>query len=156
MGNQIIEGAKTHLELRSPMNGEQCGIFFMSEFNGFDEIAGGFTSKVDFRKSSKILSMLSMLQKAPNRRSPNPYNYKLKWPVSLRRLKSWSKCSDVWKWKFTVSWKGWSSEYALFPQRQSYFTYGDVESSVVKIVACAGAMHEIKSRRYSDCSKMCL
>ena len=145
-----------HLELRSPMNGEQCVIFLCRNFNGIDEIAGGFTWFVDDRKWWKILMNLSMLQKAPNRRSPNPYNYKLKWQVSLRRVKSRSKSSGVWKRKFTVSWKGWSSEYALFPQRQSYFTYGDVESSVVKIVACAGAMHEIKSRRYSDCSKMCL
>ena len=56
-------------------------------FNGFDEIAGEFTSKVDFRKSSKILSMLSMLQKASKRRSPNLLIISQTWQISVRDLK---------------------------------------------------------------------
>ena len=46
--------------------------------NGIDEIAGGFTSKVDFRNLLKIMFNLSMLQKASKRRSPNPFIYQLK------------------------------------------------------------------------------
>ena len=67
-----IEGGKMHLELCSPTNGDFIFICFWWNFNGFDEIAGRFTWKVDFRKLSKILLLLSMLQKALNRRSPNP------------------------------------------------------------------------------------
>ena len=72
------EGAITHLELRSPMFGESCICFFYGNFNRIDEIAGGFPSQVDFRKSSHFMFKLSMLQKAPKRRSPNTFNYKLK------------------------------------------------------------------------------
>ena len=72
------QGAITQLELRSPMFGEFCICFFNSNFNRIDEIAGGFTFQVDYRKSSQIMFKLSMLQKAPKRRSPNTFNYKLK------------------------------------------------------------------------------
>ena len=65
------EGVITHLELRSPMFGESCICFFYGIFNRIDEIAGGFPSQVDFRKSSHFMFKLSMLQKAPKRRSPN-------------------------------------------------------------------------------------
>ena len=44
-------------------------------FNGIEEIAGGFTSEVDYGKSSKIMFKLSMPQKAPKRRSPNTIIY---------------------------------------------------------------------------------
>ena len=72
-----FEGVITHLELRSPMFGEFCICFFYRNFNRIDEIAGGFPSQVDFRKSSHFMFKLSMLQKAPKRRSPNTFNYKL-------------------------------------------------------------------------------
>ena len=52
---------------------------FCVNFNGIDEIALGFNSKVEYRKSSNIMFKLSMLQKVPKRRSPNLFNYKLKW-----------------------------------------------------------------------------
>ena len=42
--------------------------------NGIDEIAVGFTSKVEYRKSSIIMVKLSILQEAPKRRSPNALN----------------------------------------------------------------------------------
>ena len=48
-------------------------------FNGINEIAGGFTSKVNYRKSSQTMFKLNMLQKAPKWRSPNLYNYQFKW-----------------------------------------------------------------------------
>ena len=51
-----------------------CGII-----NGIEEIAGGFTSKVDFRSLLKIMFNLSMLQKASKRRSPNPFNPPTPW-----------------------------------------------------------------------------
>ena len=73
-----FEGVITHLALRSPMFGEKCMIFFYGNFNRIDKIAGGFPSQVDFRKSSHFMFKLSMLQKAPKRRSPNTFNYKLK------------------------------------------------------------------------------
>ena len=66
-----FEGVATHLELRSPMFGEKCMFFFYGNFSRIDEIAGGFPSQVDFRKSSHFMFKLSMLQKAPKRRSPN-------------------------------------------------------------------------------------
>ena len=66
-----FEGVITHLELRSPMFREKCMIFFNGNFSRIDKIAGGFPSQVDFRKSSHFMFKLSMLQKAPKRRSPN-------------------------------------------------------------------------------------
>ena len=72
-------GAESHQKLCSPMFGEiyiyvnLCGII-----NGIEEIAGGFTSKVDLCSLLKIMFNLSMLQKASKRRSPNPFNYWLK------------------------------------------------------------------------------
>ena len=51
-------------------------------FIGFDEIAGGFTSKVVYRISSRIMFKFNMLQKAPKRRSRNPCNYHLKRALS--------------------------------------------------------------------------
>ena len=83
--NQFSEGeahfwrAETHLTLRSPMFGEFCICFFYRNFNRIDEIAGGFPSQVDFQKSSHFMFKLSMLQRAPNLRSPNTVNYKLTW-----------------------------------------------------------------------------
>ena len=74
----ICVASITHLALRSPMFGETCICFFFVNFNGIDDFAGGFTSKVDYRNSSNIMFKLSMLQKAPKRRSPNTFNYKLK------------------------------------------------------------------------------
>ena len=62
---------------------KMASLFVGLRFNGIDKIAGGFTSKVDDRKSSKIQFISSMLQKAPKRRSPNPYNYKLKWTETV-------------------------------------------------------------------------
>ena len=52
--------------------------FFFVNFNGIDDFAGGFTFKVDYWNSSNIMFKLSMLQKAPKRRSPNTFNYKFK------------------------------------------------------------------------------
>ena len=72
------QGAITQLELLSPMFGEYCLFFFYGIFNRIDEIAGGFSSQLDLRKSSPCVFKLSMLQKAPKRRSPNTFNYKLK------------------------------------------------------------------------------
>ena len=57
-------GAIMHLELRSPISGEKCILIFCVDFNGIDEIARGFTSRVDYRKSSNIMFKLIMLQKA--------------------------------------------------------------------------------------------
>ena len=125
-------------------------------FNGIDQIAEGFTFKLDDRKSSKILLKLSMLQKAPKRRSPNHCKYKLKWTITVMRLQTWSKCSKIRKSKLTVFPKSCSSEYAIFPQRQPYFTYGDLQSSGLKIPATQETIHECKTCRYSDCFKMCL
>ena len=71
--------AETHLTLRSPMFGEFCICFFYRNFNRIDEIAGGFPSQVDFRKSSHFMFKLSMLQKAPKRRSPNTAERRSKW-----------------------------------------------------------------------------
>ena len=48
--------------------------FFCVNFNGIHEIDGGFTSKVEYRKSSIIMFKLSVLQEAPKRRSPNALN----------------------------------------------------------------------------------
>ena len=54
-------------------------MFFYGNFNRIDEIAGGFPSQVDFRKSSHFMFKLSMLQKAPKRRSPNTAERRSKW-----------------------------------------------------------------------------
>ena len=54
-------------------------VVFFANFNGIDDFAGGFTLKVDYWNSSNIMFKLSMLQKAPKRRSPNTFNYKFKW-----------------------------------------------------------------------------
>ena len=48
--------------------------FFCVNVNGIHEIEGGFTSKVEYRKSSIIMVKLSILQEAPKRRSPNALN----------------------------------------------------------------------------------
>jgi len=52
--------------------------FVYGILNRIDEIAGGFSSQLDLRKSSPCVFKLCMLQKAPKRRSPNTFNYKLK------------------------------------------------------------------------------
>ena len=95
-----------------------ASLFFGLRFNGIDKIAGRFTSKVDDRKSSKIQFISSMLQKAPKRRSPNPYNYKLKWTETVIVPEIQSKCNKFRKSNLTVSSKCYSAEYAMFPQRQ--------------------------------------
>ena len=71
-------GAETHLVLRSPVFGEKSVFFLCWNFNGMGEIAGGFTSKVEKWKSSKIVLKSGMRRKAPKRESRNPFNYKLK------------------------------------------------------------------------------
>ena len=88
------------------------------DFIGIDKFAGRFTSQVDDRKSSKIQFVSSMLQKTPKRRSPNPYNYKLKWTETVIVPEIRSKCNKFRKSNLTVSSKCYSSEYAIFPQRQ--------------------------------------
>ena len=77
-GKLIFKVAETHLALRSPMFGELCMWFFCVIFSGIVKIAGGFTFKVDYGKSLKILFALSMPQVAPKRCSPNTFNNKLK------------------------------------------------------------------------------
>ena len=61
--NANFEGVQTHLDRCSPMCCENYSCIFSLKFNGIDEIAGGFTSKLDFRKSSRILMKSRMLQK---------------------------------------------------------------------------------------------
>ena len=75
---RTFESAILHLKLRSPMFGEYCTCFFCVDFGRIDEIAGGFPSQVDFKEASRFMFELNMLQKAPKRRSPNPFNYTLK------------------------------------------------------------------------------
>ena len=128
--------AYTHLELRSPMFGELClSFFFFVKFNGIDEIAGGFTSQVEYRKLSNIMCKLSMLQKVPTRRSPNLFIYKLKCTKSANVVSTLSKWGLTRPSKIMVPWKWWSSKYVVFPERQPYFTYGDLLSSGLKIHA---------------------
>ena len=52
------------------------------------------------------------------RRSPNPYNYKLKWTETVFVPEVGSKCNKFRKSNLMVSSKCYSSEYAIFPQRQ--------------------------------------
>ena len=125
-------------------------------FNGIDKIAVGFTSKVDYRKSSKIMFKLSMLQKAPKRRSPNPFNYKLKWAETANVASTLTKCGLMRPSKLTVPSKRRSSKYVVFPERQPYFTYGDLHSSRVNIYAFQLTILQCKICCYSDCFKMCL
>ena len=54
-------------------------VFFYGNFSRIDKIARGFPSQVDFRKSSHFMFKLSMLQKAPKRRSPNTAERRSKW-----------------------------------------------------------------------------
>ena len=68
-GKLTFNVVQTHLALRSPMFGEK--ICFCVNFVRIDKIKWGFMYKVDYGKSSKIMFKLSMLQKAPKRRSPN-------------------------------------------------------------------------------------
>ena len=49
--NVNFEGAKMHFDRRSPMFCENYVYKFSLKFNGIDKIAGGFTSKLDVRKS---------------------------------------------------------------------------------------------------------
>ena len=63
------------------------------DFIGIDQIGGRFPSKVDHRKSPKIQFVSSMLQKAPNRCSANPYNYKPKWTEAVFLVEVGSKCN---------------------------------------------------------------
>ena len=56
-------------------------LFLSSTFNGIDKITGRFMAKVDRQKPSKIRVNLTMPQRTLKRRSPNPYNTRLKWTV---------------------------------------------------------------------------
>ena len=56
-------------------------LILSSTFNGIDKITGSFMAKADRQKSSKIKVDLTMPQRTPKRRSPNPYNTRLKWTV---------------------------------------------------------------------------
>ena len=88
-----------------------------------------------------------------------PFNYKLKWAITVMRPQIWSKWSKIWKWNLTVSPKTCSSEYALVSERQSYFTYGDIQSGwlkIQKIQVTQQTINKCTARRYSDFSKMCL
>ena len=125
-------------------------------FNGIDKIAGRFIAKVDRRKSSKSVAIRRLPQRTPKRRSPNPYNYKLKWTVTVIMPQIRSKCNKFRKSNLTASPKRCSSEYAIFPERQPYFTYGDIQSSGLKIQATQQTINKCKTCRYSDCFKMCL
>ena len=51
---------------------------------GIDKIAGEFTWKLDYRKSSKMVQKSSMVQKGAKWRSPNTYNYEVKWLIVLK------------------------------------------------------------------------
>ena len=153
----IFKVAYTRLELRSPMFGELClSFFFFVKFNRIDKIAGGFPSQVDFQKLSNIMFKLSVLQKVPTWHSPNVFIYKLKC------TKRANVVSTLWKWgltrpsKIMVPWKLWSSKYVVFPERQPYFTYGDLHSSGKKNYAFQLTILQCKICRYSDCLKMCL
>ena len=55
-----------------------------------------------------------------------------------------------------VSPKRRSLKYVVFPERQPYFTYGDLQSSGLKIEATEQTIPKCKTCRYSDFSKMCL
>ena len=113
LGAKICAQAAARVKIQ-----QYCFLILCLHFIGIDKIAGRFTSKVDDRKSSKIQFISSMLQKAPKRRSPNPYNYKLKWTETVIVPEIRSKCNKFRKSNLTVSSKCYSSEYAIFPQRQ--------------------------------------
>ena len=81
----IFRGRSSLLKSRNAFNATLTDVwwvlhmFFYRNFNRIDEIAGGFPSQVDFRKSSHFMFKLSMLQKAPKRRSPNTAERRSKW-----------------------------------------------------------------------------
>ena len=110
-------------------------IVFFVKFSRIDEIARGFPSQVDFRKLPNIMCKLRMLQRVPTRHSRNVFIYKLKCTKSANVVSTLSKWGLTRPSKITVPWKRRSSKYAVFPQRQPYFTYGDLLSSGVKIHA---------------------
>ena len=67
-----------------------------------------------------------------------------------------TKCGLIRSSKITVPSKWRSSKYVVFPQRQPYFTYGDLHSSGLKNYAFQLTILQCKICRYSDCFKMCL
>ncbi len=125
-------------------------------FNGIDKIVGRFIAQVDRRKSSKSKFNLSMPKRTPKWRSPNIGERKLKWVITVRRPKISFKCSKTCEWKLTASRNTSSSECAIFPKRQPYFTYGGIQSSRLEIQATQQTINKGNTCRYPDSFKMCL
>ena len=93
---------------------------------------------------------------APKRRSPNIFNYKLKWTKTANAVSTLSKCVLMRPTKIMVPSKRRTSKYVVFPQRQPYFTYGDLRSSGLANLAFQVSILQCKIWRYSDFLKMCL
>ena len=130
--------------------------FFCVKFIGIDKIVGGFTSKVEYWESWKFMFRLCMLQVAPKRRSPNTFNCKLKWAFTAIAASTLTKFGLMRLSKIKVSSKWRLSKYVVFPERQQYFTYGDLHFIGVKIHAFELTILQYAICCYSVCFKMCL
>ena len=135
---------------------KKASLLLSRKFNGIDKIVGRFIAKADRRKSPKSKLNLSMPKRTPKWRSPNIGERKLKWVITVRRPKISFKCSKTCEWKLTASRNTSSSECAIFPKRQPYFTYGGIQSSRLEIQATQQTINKGNTCRYSDCFKMCL
>ena len=127
-----------------------CGIM-----TGIDEIAGGFTSKVDFRSLLKMMFNLSMLQEASKWRSPNLFIYQLKWAETDNVALCLIKCGFRWSSKVTAYSKWLLWKHAVFPECQVYFTFGDLHARGIKIHASHVVMSKFKNCCYLDGVNMC-
>ena len=155
-GDANLKGVQRHLSLRPPMLCENRVLNFISEILGIDKIIWEFIAKSDCLKSPKSKFNLSMPKRTPKWRSPNIGERKLKWVITVRRPKISFKCSKTCEWKWTASRNTSSSECAIFPKRQPYFTYGGIQSSRPEIQATQQTINKGNTCRYSDCFKMCL
>ena len=94
----------------------------------FVKIAGGFTFKVDYGKSSKIMFKLSVLW----RRQNGVHQTSVSAVPNGKILKANFYLDKIWLFAIVKNNKfsNWrSSKYVVFPRRQPYFTYGDLHSS---------------------------